>query len=206
MSDASEYAVGYKLLIGDYARENTASSKTCTPVVFAFRRFTASRTSSTIYAIEFLVMIFAFEEIGQVKKPKMVMTGSKALTRFFQAKQILLKFWNFCDYVHQFIFVLTHVPGIENLAPSYLTSLDVASTERIHLKLIDSIPILHIEIYLASQTPKQDNDEKDFTRQCNNPKPNTEDFIEILMIFTQRDGKSKDEYEHRLQLIRNQVI
>ena len=48
--------------------------------------------SLTMYAKEFLAMHFAFDEFGHIlwgaKKPIIVMTDNKALTRFFQAKHI----------------------------------------------------------------------------------------------------------------------
>ena len=52
--------------------------------------------SLTMFAKEFLAMHFAFNEFGHIlwraKKPIIVMTDKKALTRFFQAKHIRLHF------------------------------------------------------------------------------------------------------------------
>ena len=64
--------------------------------------------SLTMYAKEFLAMHFAFDKFGYIlcgaKKPIIVMTDNKALTRFFQAKHIPPSFWNFCDQTLQFNF------------------------------------------------------------------------------------------------------
>ena len=119
--------------------------------------------SLTMYAKEFLAMHFAFDEFGHIlwgaKKPIIVMTDNKALTRFFQAKHIPPSLWNFCDQTLQFNFILAHVPGVENLAANYLSRLEIRPEERVHLKLTDSIPVHHIEIEIVSKTPKQEDDE-----------------------------------------------
>ena len=79
--------------------------------------------SLTRYAKEFLAMHFAFDEFAHIlwgiKKPTIVMTDNKALTRFFHSKRIPPKLWNYCDKTLQFEFVLAHVPGTENPAADY---------------------------------------------------------------------------------------
>ena len=81
---------------------------------------------------------------GGAKKPIIVMTDKKALTRFFQAKHIPPSLRNFCDQTPQFNFILAHVPGVENPAADYLSRLEIRPEERVHLKLTDSIPVLYI--------------------------------------------------------------
>ena len=114
----------------------------------------------------FLAMHFAFDEFGHIlwgaKKPIIVMTDNKALTRFFQAKHIPPSLWNFCDQTLQFNFLLAHVPGVENPAADYLSRLEIRPEDRVHLKLTDTIPIHRIEIDIASRTPKQEEDEPDY--------------------------------------------
>ena len=166
MCDASEHAAGYVLLIEDYTESNGDKKKTYAPVVFGSQRFTEGQMSLTMYAKEFLAMHFAFDEFAHilwgVKKPTIVMTDNKALTRFFQSKRIPPKLWNHCDQALQFDFVLAHVPGVENPAADYLSRLDINPEDRIHLKLNDQIPVYYIEIDLAAKTPKQDDDEEDY--------------------------------------------
>ena len=53
------------------------------------------------------------------------MTDNKALTRFFQAKHTSPSLWNFCDQTLQFNFILTIIPGVENLAADYLSRLEI---------------------------------------------------------------------------------
>ena len=100
-------------------------------------------------------MHFAFDEFAHIlwgmKKPTIVMTDNKALTRFFQSKRIPPKLWNYCDQALQFDFVLTHVPGVENAAADYLSRIDIHPKDRIHLKLHDEIPVFKVEIDLASK-------------------------------------------------------
>ena len=177
MCDASEHAAGYVLLIEDYTENNDEKKKTYAPVAFGSQRFTEGQLSLTMYGKEFLAMHFAFDEFAHilcgVKKPTIVMTDNKALTRFFQSKRIPPKLWNHCDQALQFDFVLAHVPGVENPAADYLSRLDINPEDRIHLKLNDQIPVHYIEIDLAAKTPKQDDDEEDYDPdQPQDAKPN----------------------------------
>ena len=166
MCDASEHAAGYVLLIEDYSETQSGSLKKYAPVAFGSKKFQGGQMSLTMYAKEFLAMHFAFDEFGHIlwgaKKPMIVMTDNKELTRFVQAKHIPPSLWNFCDQTLQFIFILAHVPGVENPAADYLFRLEIRPEERVHLKLTDSIPVNHIEIEIASKTPKQEEDEPDY--------------------------------------------
>ena len=98
--DASEHAAGYVLLIEDYA--DPSAKQTLASIAFGSKKFQGGRMSLTLYAKEFLAMHFAFDEFGHIfwsaKKPIIVMTDKKALTRFFQAKDIPPSIWSFCDH------------------------------------------------------------------------------------------------------------
>ena len=69
--------------------------------------------------------------------------------------------WSFCNQAVQFIFIIA-LAGFENPAAVHLSRLDLAPTNRVTLKMIDSIRILHIKIDVASETPKQYDNEKNF--------------------------------------------
>ena len=159
--DANEHAASYVLLIEDYADPST--KQTYAPVAFGSKKFQGGQMSLTMYAKEFLAMHFAFDEFGHIlwgtKKPIIVMTDNKALTRFFQANHIPPSLWNFCDQTLQFNFLLAHVPGVENPAADNLSRLEIRPEDRVHSKLTDTIPIHRIEIDIASRTPKQEEDE-----------------------------------------------
>ena len=107
MCDASEHAAGYVLLIEDYSETQSGSLKKYAPVAFGSEKF-QGQMSLTMYAKEFLAMHFAFDEFGHImwgaKKPIIVMTDRRALTRFFQAKHIPPSLWKFCDQTLQFSF------------------------------------------------------------------------------------------------------
>ena len=166
LCDANEHAAVYVLLIEDYSETQSGSLKKYAPVAFGSKKFQGGQMSLTMYAKEFLAMHFAFDEFGHLlwgaKKPIIVITDNKALTRFFQVKHIPPSLWNFCDQTLQFNFILAHVPGVENPAADYLSRLEIRREERVHLKLTDSIPVNHIEIEIGSKTPKQEEDEPDY--------------------------------------------
>ena len=211
MCDASEHAAGYVLLIEDYTETNDGPMKMYAPVSFGSQRFTEGQMSLTMYAKEFLAMHFAFDEFAHilwgVKKPTIVMTDNKALTRFFQSKRIPPKLWNYCDQTLQFEFVLAHVPGTENPAADYLSRLDIRPEERIHLKLNDEIPVFHVEIDLASRTPKQDEEEEEYIpddQQTTTTKQN-EAINAILDQVPMCSDESSGQFRERIETIRHQI-
>ena len=118
MCEASEHAVGYVRIIEDYTNEETGETDKFSPAVFGSKRFTTKQMSPTMHANDFLAMHLAFDEFGHIfwatKKPIIVMTDYKAITRFLQAKHIQPSFWIFCDQTLQVSFRLTHVPDVEN--------------------------------------------------------------------------------------------
>ena len=64
MCDASEHAVGYVLLIEDYA--DPSAKQTYAPVSFGSKKVQGGQMSLTTYAKEFLAMHFAFDEFGHI--------------------------------------------------------------------------------------------------------------------------------------------
>ena len=164
MCDASEHAAGYVLLIEDYA--DSPAKHTYAPVAFGSKKFQGGQMSLTMYAKEFLAMHFAFDEFGHIlwgaKKPIIVMTDNKALTRFFRRNTSRLHCGFFVIELFSSIFLLARVPGAENPAADYLSRLEIRPEDRVHLKLTDTIHIRRIEIDIASRTPKQEEDEPDY--------------------------------------------
>ena len=144
MCDASEHAAGKVLLIEDYTDSDVGPMKSYAPVAFGSQRCTEGQMSLTMYA---KVLNYGKSDefahiLWGVKKPTIVMTDNKALTRFIQSKRIPPKlWWNYCDHDLQLDFVLAHVPGLENPGADYLSRLDINPRDRIHLKLHDEIPV-----------------------------------------------------------------
>ena len=164
-SDASEHAAGYVLLKEDYTESDAGAMKSYAPVAFGSQRLTEGPMSLTLYAKGCLAVHNAFDEFAHIlygkKKPTIVMTDNKALTRFSQSKTVPPKQWNYCYQALQYDFVLAHVPCTENPAAEYLSPLDIRPEERIHFMPNDEFPVYHVEIDLSSETPKQDEDEED---------------------------------------------
>ena len=116
--------------------------------------------SLALYAKEVFAMHFAFDEFAHillgVEKPRIVMTDSKALTRFFQS---------YASYG----FVVTRRSSWASWLPMYrelkikLPFAAINQQEKIHLKPNGKIPVHRIEIDLAAKTPKQDDDERTMT-------------------------------------------
>ena len=160
--DASEHAAGYVLLIEDYA--DPSAKQTYDPVTFGSKKFQGGQMSLTMYAKKFLAMRFAFDEFGHIlwgaKKPIINMTDNKALTRFFQAKHITPHFGLFATKLFSSMFYYHMYQDLK--IPDYLSRLEIRPEDRVHLKLTDTIPIHRIEIDIASRTPKQEEDERDY--------------------------------------------
>ena len=99
---------------------------------------------------EFLAMHFAFDEFShtlwRARKPIIVTTDKKALTRTFQARQLPAKVWNFCDRTLKFNIFLAYLDGTENLAAEYLSRSDTDRQYKIQLTITDSIPVYRIDI------------------------------------------------------------
>ena len=108
----------------------------------------------SIYAKEFLAIYMAFKEFGHVfwgaTKPVIIMTDSKSVTRFFQTKMIPPPLWNACDFVLQFSFTISHIPGKMNTAADFLSRLETDPNEKIILKIGEDIPTKPIEVNIES--------------------------------------------------------
>ena len=153
-------------------------------------------------------MHFAFDKFAHilwgVKKPTIVMTDNKAVTRFFQSKRTPPKLWNYCDQALQFDLVLAHVPGVENPAAAYLSRLDINPKDRIHLKLHDEITVFKVEIDLASKTPKKVDDEEEYIPDKTNV-PDATTLPSLLAIFLRWCHEDEEQYNRRIDDIKTQV-
>ena len=90
ISDASQHAAGYVLLIEDDTEFDEGPMKSYAAVAFGSQKFTEGQMSLTMYAKEFLTIHIPFDEFAHIlwgkKKSTIVMTDNKALTRFFQSQ------------------------------------------------------------------------------------------------------------------------
>ena len=226
MCYASEHAAGYVLLIEDYTETDDGPTKSYAPVAFGSQRFTEGHMSLTMYAKEILAMHFAFDEFAHillgVKKPTIVMTDNKALTRVFQSKRIPPKLWKYpaADYLSRIdihpkdrIHLKLHdeipvfkveidqeskTPKQDDEEQEYLSRIDIHPKDRIHLKLHDEIPVFKVENDLASKTPKQDDEEEEYIPdETNVPDTTTSQnptMQSLLAMFPQWCHEDDDQY------------
>ena len=88
--------------------------------------------------------------LWEAKKPTIVLTDNKTVTRFLQTKAIPQALWNACDYVLQFKFKITHLTGSVNTAADFLSILELKVTEKIRLKIREDIHTKPIEVTTSS--------------------------------------------------------
>ena len=102
MGDASFYAAGYVLMIEDYTtNEVNQELKFYAPVSFGSRVFHPNQLKLSIYAKEFFAVHFALETFANIlwgcKKPVLILTDNRSVTRLFQTKIIPPTLWNALD-------------------------------------------------------------------------------------------------------------
>ena len=89
VTDASEHAAGYALMIEDYTNmdNDKGIKKSYAPVMFGSKTFNPAQMKYSAYTKEFLGLYFAFEAFRHIiwgnKKQTLVPTDNKSLTRFF---------------------------------------------------------------------------------------------------------------------------
>ena len=155
LTDASFRSAGYALMIEDYSDQKIQSKrKTYAPVAFGSKIFSLAQIKMSIYSKEFLAIYMAFLEFAHIlweaRKPTIVLTDNKSVTRFFQKKAIPPALWNACEYVLQFQPKIAHFAGSVNNAADFLSRLDLIVTEKIRLKIKEDIQTTHIEVITAS--------------------------------------------------------
>ena len=108
----------------------------------------------SIYAKEFLAIYYAFKEFGHIfwgaPKPVIIVTDKKPVTRFLQTKIIPPPLWNACDFVIQFNFTISHIPGKNNTAADYLSRVEMDPTEKLVLKIRADVETQPIEVNVQS--------------------------------------------------------
>ena len=155
MTDARFRSAGYALMIEDNPDQKIQSKrKTYAPVAFGSKIFSPGQLKMSIYSEEFLAIYMAFLEFAHIlweaKKPTIVLTDNKSVTRFFQTKAIPPSLWNACDYVLQFNFKIAHIAGSVNTAADFLSRLELKVTERIRLNIREDVQTTPIEVTTSS--------------------------------------------------------
>ena len=109
------------------------------PVAYGSKTFNPAQIKMSIYAKIFLAFYFAFKEFGHIfwgaPTPVIILKDNRAVTRFFQTKIVPPALWNACDYVIQFNFVRAHIPGAQNTAADYSSSLEADPKDKLVMKI-----------------------------------------------------------------------
>ena len=155
MTDASFRNAGYALMIDDNPDQKIQSKrKTYAPVAFGSKKFSPAQLKMSLYSKEFLAIYMAFHEFAHIlweaRKPTIVLTDNKSVTRFFQTKAIPPALWNACDYVLQFNFKIAHTAGSVNTAADFLSRLQLKITKKKRLKIGEDIHTTPIEVTTSS--------------------------------------------------------
>ena len=155
MTDASFQAARYAVLIEvDLNQKYTSTRKTYAPVAYRPKTYSSYQIKMPIYAKDFLAIYMAFKEFGHIywgaTKAVIIMTDSKSVTRFFQAKMIPPSLKDACDFVLQFNFTIAHIPGKMNTAADFLSHSEMDPNEKIIPKIREDIPPKPIEMNIES--------------------------------------------------------
>ena len=136
----------------------------------------------SIYAKEFLPIYYAFKEFGHIfwgtPQPVIILTDNKSVTRFFQTKIIPPPFWNACDFVIQFNFIIAHIPGENNTAADCLSRMEMDPTEKLVLKIREDVETRPIGVKVQSAGVSE----------------------EKQVFFTEKDNETEEQiWERKLQ-------
>ena len=87
-----------------------------------------------------------------------------------------------------------------------MSRLDIRPEEGIHLKLHDEIPVFHVEIDLASKTPKQDEEEEDCIPDDDTTTTKQNDAINAILAQVPKcNDESSEQFLQRIETIRHQI-
>ena len=154
ITDASDFATGFVLMIEDYTIEQEKKKmKQYAPVAFGSRVFTPTQYKLSPYCKEFLAIHFGFDTFAHylwgLEKPVLVLTDNSAITCFFQSKGTPRPLWNAVDHILNFRFILGHIPGKANAAADYISRLELNPGEHINLQLSDEIEVRKIKVDMS---------------------------------------------------------
>ena len=144
MTHANFRSAGYALMIKDNPDQKTQSKRnTYAPLAFDSKFFSPAQPKLTIHSKHFLANYMAFHEIAhrlcEATKARIVLTGNKSVTRFFQTKAIQPALWKACDYFLQYNCKIAHIRGSVNIAAHFLSRLELEVTEKKRLKVQEDI-------------------------------------------------------------------
>ena len=161
MTDASDWAAGYCLLIEDYTQDQEGKeTKSYAPVGFGSKKFTQGQYNMTTHSKEFLAVYYAFDSFAHIlwgitEKPVIVLTDNKALSSFLQAKTLPPTLCKYVDKILQFEFALSHIPGKANPAADYLSRMHHNPHLKIDITIKGKIPTYEIQVDVLPQSARR---------------------------------------------------
>ena len=154
MTDASFSTAGYAFLLEEEPLEKyTSTRKAFSPVAYGSKTFSPVQLKMSIYAKEFSTILLAFKLFGHTfwgTTKQVIVLTHKSVTRFFQPKIVPPTLWNACDYVIQFTFTMTQIPGENNTAADYIYGLQISPKEKVIRRNRTDIPTTPIELHVQS--------------------------------------------------------
>ena len=120
MTDARFTTTGYAIMIEDNPNQKLQyRRKTYALIAFGSKTFNPTQHKLAIYAKEFPGNLRIVTSPVGKGFPGVVFTDNRSVTRFNQTKILPTPFWNTCDYVLLYNFVLAHVAGAMNTAADF---------------------------------------------------------------------------------------
>ena len=207
MSDASDFAAGYVLMIEDYTQEQSKNRNTYAPIAFGSQKFSPG-TIQTHNSYQGVLgsFTFAFENFahmlwGVTRKPVVVFTDNKALSAFLQSRTIPASLCKYVDRLLQFRFVLAHVAGENNPAANYLSRMYLNPHLTMELEIGATIPVHQVEVRLEPQIqteipiPNEDGTPPTPTPP-ESPKPQREEDEDIPALIASLVPKTQRVLQH----------
>ena len=159
MADASFYfyVAGYVLMIeGCTTNEDNRELKVFAPISFGSTLFNPDQIRLSKYAKQFLAVHFVLDTFAKIiwgcKKPVLILTDNRSVTRFFQTKIIPPTLWKAIDHVLSFNIILGHITGKANLAADYLSRIHIKPKEKLELRVNSRVPPHETEINTTADT------------------------------------------------------
>ena len=184
LADASYYASGFVLMIEDYTKDQKNKDvKVYAPVTFGSRIFTPAQMNLSPFAKEFLAVHHALDftahTIWGATKPILILTDNKALSRFFQAKQIPSALWNAVDHMMSFNFILGHIPGKANAAADFLSRMHINPDQKYEMRIKSQLRVHEVQIDLVPKTP--DNSITELAEELHSSEDDEENILRQLL-------------------------
>ena len=160
MTDTSFAAAGYAVLIENDPIQKFTTTKIVRTSILWFKNLHPSPHKDVHLCKGISCKLFRIQRVWHIfwgaPEPVIILTDNKAVTQFFQTKNVLPALWNACDYAIQINFVIAHIPGAQNKAADYLSRLETDPNDKLVMKTRGDVQTLPIEINVQSAGVSQE--------------------------------------------------